>query len=528
MVDPSREISSHKFHSCQGDDCHWLMLPGEETVLFSEGDYHPLRLLDRFPHQTLKAGAHRTVHRLETTSGRFYLKHYKAKDWKSRLQNWARTSRARIEWNHTWQLINLGFDSCTPVALGEEQVGPFVGDSFLITREIPESMQLDHFVEERLPGLELPLQNKLRFELARQLGMVTAQLQLQGVQHRDYHAGNILVTADLSNSSLKLWLIDLHQVKFRKQLKSRESLKNIVLLNSYFSNRGNAADRRRFFHAFWETLLAGGFTPDKTFLSYKQSAQLAEQTCDQKMWKEFTRADQKWDRGNRRLIILEPEGENSCRGVTELGHKFLDFARLNSKSLTETDLPGFARVNFSRFPPESRFSVRAAWNFGHAFIRRRLPTPRPLLFVESEEGSILVTEDIKGAIPLTTLINQVDEPALTFQQRRALTRRLAAQLAWRDQCGYIDRAPTLAHILVHPETGEIYFTHLGELEQTPQEIGEDEQLRVLAAWVAEATKLPNLTQTDRLRFLKRYLQGKSTDWKRYWTRIDSEVHSSST
>ncbi|MCA9041493.1 MAG: hypothetical protein KDA65_14165 [Planctomycetaceae bacterium] len=519
-----------------GGTCEWTLIPDVERVLFPQGNFEPSSLLKRFDHVALKTGSHRVVYRLITPGAVFYLKHYKIPNWRSRMQNWVRASRARLEWEHTCQLLDLGFDSCQPVALGEDRPGSFVRDSYLITREIPDADQLDEFVEETLPKLNENKERFFRFELARQLGQLTARLHLKGVQHRDYHAGNVLVTFDIASQFLKLWLIDLHQVSFGNRLTIRQSLRNFALLNSYFSNRGNASDRRRFFHAYWETLHEANPTSSKKgFVEYKPSLQMIESHCDREMWKEFLRADQKWERGNRRLIILEgTTSTNSCRGVSELGRATLEQIRTNPEQVLPVAGPVTLNSKtkplegFTKIVPEeetSGFSVRTAWDWGHAFIRRRLPTPKPLLFVKTSETSWLVTERIANAVSFPEYVEQV-LTSRPFSARRQVNRQLAAQLAWRDRCEFRDRAPSLSNVLIKKETEQVYFLGLGYLEHNNGELEEADILKTLTAWTEEAMQLPGLTRTDRLRFLKRYLQGKPVHWKRYWTRIDSEVHSS--
>ena len=533
VVESSRELLNR-----QADACEWSLLAGEGERLFPEGATSAAQLLARFPHTVLKSGSHRIVYRLETDGGVCYLKHYKISDWKSRLQNWVRPSRARIEWNHTWQLIDLGFDSCLPIALGEVRSGAVVRDSFFITREISGAIQLDHFIEQVLPESHDITARALCFELANQLGHLTAELHLKGVQHRDYHAGNVLVTYDKERLSLRLWLIDLHQVTFGKRLTVRQSLSNFALLNSYFSNRGDASDRRRFFRAYWNTIRQSDRKTVRGFTDYKESIRLIEAHCEREMWKEFARADVKWDRGNRRLIILEGKpGEAACRGVSELGKDYLQKVRKSPETILGSNrqaepielpsrdglLQGYLKS--SDFTTSGGFSARAAWNIGHACIRRRLSTPRPLLFAEKGDRNWLVTKTIPNAVTLPELARISSAEPLSFRTRRQLTRRTAAQLAWRDRCGFIDRRPRLDNILVDANRETIYFVGLGYVTSGLPPVEEANALSTLAAWAKDALRSPGITRSDRLRFLKRYLHGKSVDWKRYWKRIDSEVHS---
>ena len=71
----------------------------------------------------------------------------------------------------------------TPIALGERRRRGFLFDNYLITREIPEAVPLDAFVEETLPGFDEARRSRLRRRLATRLGVLTARLHDAGLQH---------------------------------------------------------------------------------------------------------------------------------------------------------------------------------------------------------------------------------------------------------------------------------------------------------------------------------------------------------
>ncbi|MGE5190986.1 MAG: lipopolysaccharide kinase InaA family protein, partial [Deltaproteobacteria bacterium] len=207
--------------------------------------------------QTVKTGPHRTVYRLSLAGGEFYLKHFRVADRKALLQNLVRPSKAEREWRAAQTLARLGLPTFEPVALGRLRRGGLVYDSFLVSREIPETVPLDQLVTAELAsGAGSPQsreaahrQSDLRHRLAVAMGELAARLHRAGVEHADLHAGNVLVR--VSGDDLPaLWPIDLDKVRLHRGLSSRRRFENLAFLHQFFAGKSTRSDRLRFYCAY--------------------------------------------------------------------------------------------------------------------------------------------------------------------------------------------------------------------------------------------------------------------------------------
>src|SRR5262249_8673679 len=153
----------------------------------------------------------------------------------------------------------LGLPTFEPVALGRTCRGGIVRDSFLVSREIADSVPLDEFITERFRNEEHEAnrdaacaQSELRQQLARPLGKLTARLHTAGVEHADFHAANVLARQSTSPmpAEPELWLIDLHRVHFRRSLAASSRYCNLAVLHQFFVGRSTRAERLRFYRVY--------------------------------------------------------------------------------------------------------------------------------------------------------------------------------------------------------------------------------------------------------------------------------------
>jgi len=276
--------------------------------------------------ETVKRGRHRTVYRLVLSAGTFFVKHYHTPDWKTTLRTILRGSKAEREWRAIRRVAAAGVPTVEPVAVASRRRGPFAGESVLVTRAIPDVVCLhDWFLrrmEERGP-LE-PAQRRL---LSAQLARLTAQLHAHGLRHGDLHAGNILMRFEQAGT-LRLWLIDLHTVHPYRRLSIRQIVSELAMFRHFFLDRSNPTDQLRFFKIYWDSLKQATRARESTgrIVQAVNSNRSSRRRILQKLlsvssrWshRAFFKADAKWFRGHRKLIIHRNRGVE-CRTVAELG-----------------------------------------------------------------------------------------------------------------------------------------------------------------------------------------------------------------
>ncbi len=166
------------------------------------------------PGEFLKQGHRNTVMAKELTVGPHKLavviKHSRlSQGFRGFIQSLYR-SRATRQWFRAYMLISRDIPTAWPLAAIDREHHLLLKDSILICEKIPNSCNLRQFI---LDGNLDKLLYRKRIELAEQTGSLLAQLQRQGLRHRDCKATNILVLLqpDQPNQSpsFRLFLVDL-------------------------------------------------------------------------------------------------------------------------------------------------------------------------------------------------------------------------------------------------------------------------------------------------------------------------------
>jgi tRNA A-37 threonylcarbamoyl transferase component Bud32 len=118
-----------------------------------------------------------------------------------------RPSRAKTEWRIARALHAAGIPTAVPIAMAERR-GIVLEDAALVTREIPDALHLNAYVEAHLQGD--PEADRRRTALYDRLGRTVRRMHAAGFVHNDLHGGNILLTGDPEQPEIRI--IDLHSV----------------------------------------------------------------------------------------------------------------------------------------------------------------------------------------------------------------------------------------------------------------------------------------------------------------------------
>lgn len=524
----------------------------------------------------VKDGPHRTVYRLRLPSGEYYLKHFRIPDLRAGLQNLVRSSKAAREWHAARRFARLGLPTFEPLALGKTAWNGLAGGSYLIARAISGSFQLDQFLLEKFPTLSPRRQAILRQHLARDLGQLAARLHLAGIEHADFHAGNVLLRPGPVDKP-SLFLIDLHAVRFHRSLSRRLRLASLATLNQFFAQRATRADRLRFYLAYRSVRadvdrevclpIHGDARPvsesPRRPRDARTTAQIAawEEFCRDQAQAGWNRADRAFRRGNRHVWRLD-RGGTRCRGVARLEPARLSTIRDAPEELFETPdaewckrsrshrvaavtLPGDGdplRAYWKCDEPRGmkrwlswlrESAVRCAWEIGHALRRRGVNTPEPLLYVEC--GSTFAPRHylLTAAIPNSMTLSQflADRwPALAPETQSAWRERLSGDLAAHLQrmhaSGFDHRDLKFQNILVSADAAHPVCWIL-DLDRVKRHRWFTRRMaaRNLARIHVSSLQTTVFRRTDRLRFLLRYLgatghHDQTGDWKWWWRWIE--------
>jgi hypothetical protein len=168
---------------------------------------------------------------------------------------------ARNEWLALNRLQELGVPSLVPVAFGEQYTNPARRLSFIVTRELTGTVQLDDYLCGRVRENALGFCEKRM--LLCQVAQVASTIHLHGINHRDLYLCHFL----LDQESMQAWqqggeppvlyLVDLHRAQLRARVPRRWLVKDVASI--YFSAMAlgllTRGDIYRFLRAYFKTPL---------------------------------------------------------------------------------------------------------------------------------------------------------------------------------------------------------------------------------------------------------------------------------
>jgi tRNA A-37 threonylcarbamoyl transferase component Bud32 len=444
----------------------------------------------------------------------------------------------------------------TPVAVGESFRHGIIGENMLVTEAIPGACSLEEYVAEHLPKLVRAERAVVRRKLIESLARLCAAVHRAGVFHNDLHAGNVLVQPETcggrDDAQLpELHLIDLAGARLSSALGWRRSRDSLVMLGASWAGKASRSDLVRFLRAYFNQ------RPELRLSDARGAArELAE-----RIWKRRRRVargrDRRSLRNNRDFYrIVRPAAA---------GHAVADFPRDEFERLlaspdhplragahrplklahrsvvVQTDLPlaeGSVRVAYKRVRAKNWWKALAfflgrspamdAWYLGHALLLRGVATARPLMVCETRKrglrgDSYLATQWIDGAINLhlygwkLARSTAAERRVRTRQAAVALGRLLGRMHAWNIS------HPDLkgCNLLIAEQAAglEVFLIDLDGV-RLARRLRPSTRARNLGRLATSIEAHPWVTRTDRLRFLRAYLQeaspSQACDWKRLW------------
>lgn len=131
----------------------------------------------------------------------------------------------------------LNIDTMSIVAYGEAGCNPATGRSFLITEELINTKQLDHWLVNEFQEFDAKSQFQTKYKLIQIIAGIAKNLHENGINHRDFYLCHFLarlpLEATMKAEEIKLFLIDLHRAQIRTSTPKRWLIKDIAGL--YFS-----------------------------------------------------------------------------------------------------------------------------------------------------------------------------------------------------------------------------------------------------------------------------------------------------
>jgi len=462
-----------------------------------------------------------------------------------------------------------GINAVIPVASGKAALKNRKSVSILLTIGLEGVRPLSDFwlsLKPAEPGTRM-VKNHVVEAVAR----LMACAHQRGFQHLDLHPGNILVLPGPQGDYQALF-VDLHNVRVGRPVKDRQATHNLAQLNQWFYVRGLLSDRIRFLnrYLYWREIFHEGAFARRLGLDRRQLLRRLERDANRHANALYAKRDRRALRDGRyfaRLILQSgwrahvflrsKEPSPGSRATQfELSRQQWREWLANPLGLLRTDDPqrvikesataivcrvslplphgealdvvckhASARNFLKRFQNSFRTSrPMLTWKRAHALLNRRIPTARPLAVVEKKLFGLrldsLIITDLQ-----TILSARIKELPLDRQRqfKRMITEALVAVLRRFHDCGFMHRDLKAQNIIVQwsGKPGEVPRILLVDLDgiRRPRRYRHRAWMRALMRLNVSLDHCPQITRTDRLRFLKRYLERpgfSSRTWKPVW------------
>lgn len=183
----------------------------------------------------------------------YFLKLHQGIGWHEIVKNLSQLKlpviSARTEWLAIKKLQQLNIPTMTIVGYGQCGWDPAKQISFLITKELSNTLDLWQLCAN---WHKYPPVFKLKREIIIRTAEIARKLHENGVNHRDFYLGHILADIsmgqeNLSATNLNLYLIDLHRAQIRRKTPQRYIIKDLGGLYSSALNIGlTSRDKLRF------------------------------------------------------------------------------------------------------------------------------------------------------------------------------------------------------------------------------------------------------------------------------------------
>ena len=547
----------------------WHVEPAWRAALLEEGGLPLARWIREGLASIVKDGPHRTVYRVDLPAHSVYVKHYRCRRWLRIARHLFRSSSSRREWHSTREVARRNVPTVEPVAWGEERRAGLAADSFFVTAALPDAVPLDHYLDVELPRLPPPRRAAARRQLVAALARFTAAAHTAGVDHDDFHTGNLLVQIGADTEAAapreftvgeapRLFLIDLPGVRLTGPLNWRRTRGSLAMLNATLLRRSTPRERWR----FWREYLRQ--RTDLRLDDPRAAALDVAQRSRRHLLRVLRGRDDRALRENRDFQRLSNAAGAAC-GTRDIAAADLramlgdpaallrrarhDAVKISHRSLiVAVQLPsmqGPLPAALKRWRETSlwkrllarfrRSRALTAWRLGHALCNRGIATARPLAVIEPAGGgeSYLATAWIAGAENLHQFCWRI--AALPARERTRRARPAAAALgrligrlhAW--QIGHRDLKGCN---LVLAENDDGVAAWLVDLEgvRIRRRLRPREQARDLARLATSLELHPWITRGDRRRFLRAYLaefpelRERSLAARRLWRAVAPRSH----
>ena len=531
--------------------------------------------------ERIKENARREVWRARIGPSVYYLKYYARQGWTARLRELFRRGGCEAEWRGGVYALRAGIAAVGPAGYtaGLRRNGRTF--ALLVTEAVARAYPLDEFWQQIQADDDVRRRRRDTAQVVELLGELIARAHQGGFEHLDMHAANILIQP-VAAGRYRALFVDLQSARLGVPIRDRAVVRNLAQLNQWFRRHSSLSQRLRFLRAYlrwrheYETTSAYGRPLN---LSFRQLVRALARAADRHAGHLWAQRDRRACREGRYFARLRlPGGWHGlvtvqCKHPSEdspASHLLLDrrwwvtqltnplrwFAPTdghpckNSHSafvcrallphhdghlpaIVKRPLPRNGWRRLVQMLPPSR-SMRG-WRLGHALLNRNLAAARPLAILERRLGPLvldhlLITEAIPGAVDLESHLRSeiaVRPPAAWARHKAELSELLVRHLRRLEERGFTHRDCKASNILVRalPQP-RLFWIDMDGLRATLPGRAARQHLRPLVRLHASLLRVPGLTRTDRVRFLRSYCARWGTgpdEWRTLWRVLEPLV-----
>lgn len=246
-----------------------LILPQEWKDAWGDVDWFD-KILSLHGDEYRNMDGRRTL-RFELLGRSYFVKMYSGLGWLRIWKSLLSFKRPPVlsaynEWLAIKILTELGIDTMNIVAYGERGRNPAKRQSFLVTDDLNPAQSLEDVCRD---WKEKPPAVAFKRALLMRIAEVSRKMHSHGINHRDYYLCHFLLDSSRKNAGmdpddLRIFLIDLHRVQFRKHVPRRWQIKDLASI--YFSALDTGLTRRdclRFIRTYTSEPLRLSLSRDK-------------------------------------------------------------------------------------------------------------------------------------------------------------------------------------------------------------------------------------------------------------------------
>lgn len=206
--------------------------------------------------------------RFEINGQGYYRKWHRGVGWREIIKNCLQLRLpvlgASNEWNALNKLRALDIPSLIPLAYGVRGKNPAHQQSFIVTRELADVIQLDHFFEQHSVGV------KAKHRILASVAVIARELHGAGINHRDFYLCHFMLKTQFVTDQTRppeIYLVDLHRAQLRAQVPERWLVKDLGgLLFSSLNMSFTRRDYLRFMRVYFAQELRAVLVEQKVLL----------------------------------------------------------------------------------------------------------------------------------------------------------------------------------------------------------------------------------------------------------------------